>query len=137
VLATATSSEETVIIISFKLPIIIEREKEGSFKVVHSKSILFNTLFNLHKKSSPQVKTVWIGWPGIIPKNQSETEQIEALLANQQFNFVPIFPSQDKLHKLFMFHELVIRPLFHNFRTKDSEDIDMQALWSTYIDINK
>jgi trehalose-6-phosphate synthase len=66
-------------VISFRLPINIERDTNGQFKVVHSTSILLNTLFTLKQKMQA-VKAVWIGWPGIIPKNDREAEQIEALL---------------------------------------------------------
>jgi trehalose-6-phosphate synthase len=64
------------VIISFKLPILIERGKRGELIVNHSKSILFNTLFNLQQRNK-KVRTVWIGWPGITPNTDKEQEEIE------------------------------------------------------------
>lgn len=60
--------KETILIITFKLPIHIERDRSGQLQVKQSKSILFNTLLNLQQKNTG-LKTVWIGFPGIIPKN--------------------------------------------------------------------
>lgn len=39
--------EETIIVISFKLPVQIVRGKHGGLEVVPSQSILLNTLFNV------------------------------------------------------------------------------------------
>lgn len=79
--ASAMNEEttETIVIVSFKLPIMIERGRRGELIVQHSKSILFNTLFNLQQRNK-SVRTVWIGWPGIIPNSDEEQEEIEKLL---------------------------------------------------------
>jgi hypothetical protein len=71
--ASAINEEtlETILIVSFKLPIMIERGRRGELIVQHSKSILFNTLFNLQQRNK-NVRTVWIGWPGIIPNSDEE-----------------------------------------------------------------
>ena len=60
--------KETILIITFKLPIHLERDRYDQLQVKQSKSILSNTLFNLQQKNIG-LKTVWIGWPGIIPKD--------------------------------------------------------------------
>ena len=62
------NQEETIIVISFKLPVQIVRGKHGGFEVVPSQSILLNTLFNVQQNNLTH-KTIWIGWPGVIPKD--------------------------------------------------------------------
>jgi hypothetical protein len=51
----------------------IVRGKHGGFEVVPSQSILLNTLFNVQQNNLTH-KTIWIGWPGVIPKDDQEKE---------------------------------------------------------------
>ena len=37
----------------------------------------------------------------------------------------------------YRFHELVLRPLFHNFKSLNETAFESQKLWSAYIDVNK
>ena len=65
------SATDTLIIASMKLPIFVIRNPEGGFKVRPSRSLLYPTIFKLKEKKN-MVRGVWIGWPGIIPKNEQE-----------------------------------------------------------------
>ena len=81
---------------------------------------------------------MWIGWPGIVPKNDKEVEEIEQLLQKQKLDFIPIFPAEETIVNFYRFHELVLRPLFHNFKSLNTSLIgEEQGLWSAYIDVNK
>lgn len=40
--------------------------------------MLYPTIFNLREKG--MLNFQWIGWPGIIPKNEEEKERIQQLL---------------------------------------------------------
>lgn len=73
-------------------------------------------MFNLQQKNTG-LKTVWIGWPGIIPKNDYEIEEIEKVLATQNLDFIPIYHQEESIVSFYRFHELVLRPLFHNFKS--------------------
>ena len=44
--------------------------------------MLYPTIFNLREKG--MLNFQWIGWPGIIPKNEEEKEQIQQLLKTQK-----------------------------------------------------
>jgi trehalose-6-phosphate synthase len=63
---------------SFKLPISVVRHPDGQLTLRESKSMLYPTIFNLREKG--MLNFYWIGWPGIIPKNEEEKELIQQLL---------------------------------------------------------
>ena len=71
------SNEEKLIVVTFKLPVIIEEDKEtGEYIVKQSKSILNNHLFNLQQRHSVK-KTIWIGWPGIFIEEEAKRKQVQ------------------------------------------------------------
>lgn len=61
------------------------------------------------------VKITWVGWPGYIPKNEIEEMEIQEYL-EKNFNCIPVFFSEKTIEKYIYFHEIVLRPLFHNFK---------------------
>lgn len=61
---------DRLLMMSFKLPIQVERLKDNTLKITHCKSMLYPTIFKLKDKSF--IKFKWIGWPGIIPRNDKE-----------------------------------------------------------------
>lgn len=66
--------EEKLIVVTFKLPLIIEEnEQTGEYIVKASKSILNNHLFNLQQRH-PVMKSIWIGWPGIFVEDEAKQE---------------------------------------------------------------
>jgi trehalose-6-phosphate synthase len=130
-------SEDTVIVVSFKLPIQVVKMPNGGFKIESAKSILNTTLYNLQQKNA-NMKTVWIGWPGVTPDSDEEQAEIEKSLRQCHFDCIPIFPDTETIENFLRFHETVIRPLFHNFKAlKDFEfDKDMKGLWGVYQSLN-
>lgn len=58
---------DSLIIISFRLPISIVRKPDGQLVVKESRSMLYPTIFRLKEKGSFNFK--WVGWPGIYPKD--------------------------------------------------------------------
>ena len=84
---TKISCQDSVIILSFKLPLQVQKNQDGAWIVKDSKSILNNTLFNLNflqpKKDDLQMspKTTWIGWPGVTPAKEADRNEIKDLLS--------------------------------------------------------
>ena len=66
---------DSLVVMSFKLPICVLRHPNGTLTLRESKSMLYPTIFNLKDKG--MINFQWIGWPGIIPKNEEEKELIE------------------------------------------------------------
>ena len=61
------TSEDIVIVASFKLPISVYKDQNtGVWKVRPSRSMLYPTLFKLREKKK-MVKIICLGWPGVVP----------------------------------------------------------------------
>ena len=129
-------ANEKLIVVTFKLPINIEEDKEtGEFVVYNSKSILNHHLHNLQQRQ-PVMKSIWIGWPGIFVEDEAKQEKIRQKLA--EYDCVPVFFSNELVMSFLQYHEYVLRPLFHNFKSLNVH-YDQEAeckLWDVYKDFN-
>ena len=78
----------------------------------------------------------WVGWPGIFPENDNEKQVIQELLATQKC--YPIWLTRDQIQKNQLFNERFLRPLFHNFKGTDENELDdnNSELWHSYCDLN-
>ena len=106
------------IIISSRLPFIINK-KENSFVLEAHVGGLETTLGNIYLKQ----KCLWVGWPGYIPENEEERQQLERMLSEK--NLVPVWMSREQVRNFYDgFCNQVIRPVFHykpqsaRFKTK-------------------
>ena len=113
--------DDEIIIVTVKLPIQLYKH-EGQWKKLECKSIIINTLFNLQRNNGQLSKTIWMGHPGVFPKSESERQEIEKIL--REHNCIPIFINQTTFSESCQFHETVIRPLFHNFKSINSFEYD-------------
>lgn len=128
------SKNDSLIIVSFRLPISILRKKDGQLVVKESRSMLYPTIFKLKEKGNFNFK--WVGWPGIYPKDDQEREKISYLLGT--YRCYPIWFGQSEIEKYLLFNEQFMRPLFHNFKGTDENEIDESnaGLWNTYKAVN-
>lgn len=51
--------------------------------------MILNCLYNLSQSNNALTKSVWIGHPGVYPKNDAEKLEIEKVL--RSYNCVPVF----------------------------------------------
>ena len=72
------TKSDSLIVMSFRLPLSVLRQKDGSLTLKESRSMLYPTIFRLKEKGLLSFQ--WIGWPGIIPKDENEKEKINYLL---------------------------------------------------------
>lgn len=63
---------------SYRLPIVVIRKEDGSFKLEDSKSMVYPAIFKMRNQG---LNFWWLGWPGIFPKNEDEKLRIRQLLA--------------------------------------------------------
>lgn len=122
------NKSDSLIVMSFRLPVVVIRKKDGSFKLEDSKSLLYPTIFKLKNHLNFQ----WIGWPGIIPKNEDEKLRIRLLLAGQKC--IPIFLELDNIILYQLFIDKFLNTMFHNFKGSDADDLDIlnSHLWHAY-----
>lgn len=125
---------DSVIIVSMRLPVKISRGKDGQLILEQSQSAIYPTIFRL--KDHGLLRFRWIGWPGIVPKDDKEKEAITALLQNEKITPVFLDAETVKLYNLFM--EQYLWLLFHNFLSPDVGDHPemMKDLWHAYCDVN-
>ena len=61
--------DDIVIVSSFKLPVLVDKDSDGKWIIKPSRSMLYPMLYKLREKKR-MVKTYWIGWPGIIVNSE-------------------------------------------------------------------
>jgi trehalose-6-phosphate synthase len=125
--------DQQVVICQAKLPIQLTKV-DGLWKALPNQSVIANYLYNLSQKRNSFAKTVWIGHPGIYPKNEAERSNIEKFL--RPYNCVPVFIDEDTFYRATVFHETLIRPLFHNFKSI-SINFEIKQLWTAYHEVNQ
>lgn len=117
-----------IIIIANRLPVKIEREKEG-FSIVRSEGGLATGLGSLETDS----EILWVGWPGIFTDDENEKREITKTLL--EMNFHPVFLSSDHIENYYEgYSNSTIWPLCHYFYSF----IDYQKVyWETYQEVNR
>jgi len=76
------SRNDSVVLMSFRLPIHVIRQSNGTIELKESRSMLYPPIYKLKEKGI--LNFVWVGWPGIYPKNESEKHQIQSMLAEKK-----------------------------------------------------
>ena len=106
------SHNDSLLLMSFRLPIHVVRVEDDHLEVRDSRSTLYPALFKLKDKGMVNFK--WVGWPGIFPKDEQEKFRIQELLA--EYRCYPVWIEQEMMQKFLLFYEYFMRPLFHNFK---------------------
>lgn len=125
---------DSVIILSMRLPVKITRGKDGKLTLEESQSAIYPIIYKL--KDHGLLKFRWIGWPGIVPKDDEEKEAITSLLQNEKIT--PVFLDEQTMKLFNLFVEQHLWLLFHNFLSPEiSNHIElMNDLWHAYCDVN-
>jgi len=117
-----------IIIVSNRLPMQVIRRK-GNLSFKPSAGGLATGVSTIHQK----MKTLWIGWPGLVSGKPGEREEIHEHLL--QSNMQPVFLSKDKVEKYYQgFSNRTIWPLFHYFQNHVMVD---EPMWRAYTQVNR
>jgi trehalose 6-phosphate synthase/phosphatase len=117
-----------LIIASNRLPIKISKD-DNDMQVTPSAGGLATGLKSYHKGHN----SVWIGWPGIIPENDSEIEKVKSLLEKEQC--LPVFLNEQQIANYYGgFSNATLWPLFHYFG-EFTEFND--TYWEAYYKVNE
>lgn len=116
-----------IYIISNRLPITIVK-KQATIKYTPSSGGLATGLGSLYKKNS----SWWMGWPGIIPVDDNEKNQIKKHLQTE--NMLPVFLCKQDIDEYYEgFSNNIIWPLFHYFTQYCNYQ---QNYWDAYKTVN-
>ncbi|MFZ4861731.1 bifunctional alpha,alpha-trehalose-phosphate synthase (UDP-forming)/trehalose-phosphatase [Sphingobacterium sp. Mn56C] len=116
------------IIISNRLPIRIERHNNDLI-CIPSEGGLATGLGSVYKLNG----NVWVGWPGIVPNDEAEAEQITALL--KPHNLVPIFLTEEEIQGYYEgFSNEILWPIFH-YRPSYAQY--NSSYWELYQQVNE
>jgi len=120
--------ETGTLIISNRLPVKIERKK-SKLKFTPSEGGLATGLGSFYKENG----SWWIGWAGIIPKNESEELIIREEL--KKLNLIPVFLTEKEIKGYYEgFSNAILWPLCH-YRPSYVEL--KQEYWLSYVEVNK
>ncbi len=119
--------DKKTIIVSNRLPVTII-EKGGQLDYKTSEGGLATGLGSIYREGS----NVWLGWPGIVVKDEHK-EEVTAFLA--EGNMAPLFLSQKEVERFYKgFSNETLWPLFHSFPSYASYDYDN---WNSYKNVNR
>ncbi|CEL98035.1 unnamed protein product [Vitrella brassicaformis CCMP3155] len=126
---------DTLLVVSFELPVKVSKSEDGQFVVTPGKTALLPTLYQQRKKTKIPVKT--IGWPGIHVEDPRDQEEIERLLAD--YDCHPVFPPKKELDEYLAFCHRFLWPLFHNVVILDthSQQPFNNEQWGHYQAMNR
>lgn len=117
-----------ILIISNRLPIKIERQDE-KLVISASEGGLATGLGSIYNKDN----NLWIGWPGIVPKDQAEKDFITETLSS--LNLIPIFLTEEEIAGYYEgFSNEVLWPISHYSPTYANYNTDN---WHCYQTVNQ
>ena len=131
-----------IVVVSFKLPIIVDKLEDGSWKIEfkNEQSFLSN-LRSLELNNRDKYEVVFVGWPGIFC-NTEDQESLEYALSHlSSFRCYPIFLSKTCVELAYdTFCKTMLWPSFHyQLSNNDGGEFGMkyQSSWKAYCDLNQ
>jgi len=121
-----------LIIVSNRLPIICQKNKQGRWEVEPSSGGLVSALDPVFKNRGG----VWIGWPGTIDARISELKSpLKKASEGSGYSFLPVSLTKKEVENFYLgFSNEVIWPLFHDLQTRCHFD---PVFFRTYEEVNK
>ncbi|OGY21482.1 MAG: hypothetical protein A2126_04050 [Candidatus Woykebacteria bacterium GWB1_45_5] len=115
-----------LIIVSNRLPVTI-RKKGRNYQFSPSIGGLATSLGSFYRDCKDYERTLWVGWPGAIPKEKRE--EVKAKLV-KQFACHPVFLSESLVEKYYEgFSNDTLWPLLHSFPAHTQYDL---SEWQAY-----
>lgn len=116
-------------IASNRLPVSIQKEESGRFRMVPSVGGLATGMRSIYKDYGGK----WIGWPGIASDDLDRTDNLEEMLRSEQC--VPVYLDKEEINLYYEgFSNNVVWPLFHYFTHYIEYS---EAYWEAYERVNR
>ncbi len=124
-------SETRLIIVSNRLPVVLDQDKNGKWNAKSGSGGLVTALAPVLRDRGG----LWIGWPGTVDVS---ARQLEAVLATDTqhsgFTLRPVPLTSEEKNKYYLgFANEIIWPLFHDFLSRCNFD---PSYWSAYKAVN-
>jgi trehalose 6-phosphate synthase len=130
------SSEQTygnrLIIVSNRLPIVLNRDNQGRWQVEPGSGGLVTALAPVLRDRGG----IWIGWPGTVEATESEISgPLEEATKNAGYSLKPVMLSADEFCKYYQgFSNEVLWPLLHDLQSRCNFN---PVYWSAYLNVNE
>ncbi len=126
------STDTRLIIVSNRLPVVLNKDKDGQWSVVSGTGGLVTALAPVLRDRGG----LWIGWPGTV---ETSGPELEAVLAGNTlhsgFTLSPVpLTSEEREKYYFGFANEIIWPLFHDLVSQCKFD---PSYWSGYKKVNR
>jgi trehalose 6-phosphate synthase len=130
--ANAKDRESRLLIISNRLPVVLQKLKSGRWKAVPGSGGLVTALAPVLRDRGG----LWIGWPGIAKRSSSQLDRILTRFnRNAGFTLKPVPLSEEEREKYYCgFSNEISWPLFHDFAARCNFD---PSYWSSYETVNR
>ena len=124
--------QSRLIIVSNRLPVSIEKAKEGTFQVNEGSGGLVTAMAPVLKDRGG----LWIGWPGPVTGDKKRLEKLlNESTDNSGYSFEPVILEKEEVENYYYgFANEIIWPLFHDLQTRCNFD---PAYWRTYQQVNR
>lgn len=100
-------STENIVIVANRLPGTATQDEDGNWRLEVTAGGLVSALMGIHN-----MKTKWIGWPGVCVDNKEDRGKLDAVLREK--NFIGVFLDKNTVDDYYNgFCNAVLWPLFH------------------------
>lgn len=128
----SSPSKTRLLIISNRLPVVLNKEKDGRWNTVPGSGGLVRALVPVLRDRGG----LWIGWPGTSEASGKELEKVLAgATQHSGFTLKPVRLTSEEIEKYYFgFANKIIWPLFHDLLSQCKFD---PSYWSTYQKVNR
>jgi trehalose 6-phosphate synthase/phosphatase len=125
-------SKSRLIIVSNRLPVVLNKEKDGRWNTVPGSGGLVTALAPVLRNRGG----LWIGWPGTFEALDKNSEEVLAgATRDAGFTLKPVALTSEEIEKYYFgFANKIIWPLFHDLLSKCDFD---PSYWSSYQKVNR
>lgn len=130
--ATRDQSQDRLIVVSNRLPLVLNQLESGRWEASPSSGGLVSALVPVLQKRGG----VWIGWPGTTDASNYQVQPaLTQVSTDYGCTFRPVMLTRDDIDRFYFgFSNEVIWPLFHDLFTNCNFDPDF---WDSYRDVNR
>lgn len=126
------SRQNRLIVVSNRLPLILNQLESGRWEAVPSSGGLVSALVPVLQQHGG----VWIGWPGTTDASDHQVQPaLEQVCNDYGCQFKPVMLTRDDLERFYFgFSNEIIWPLFHDLFINCNFD---PSYWQSYRDVNR